>query len=87
MPQSPRSVTVKKRWRGRKETAKVMAMQESTKVIRLFLFLSLSCLLHIGYRTDFTKVEIILKGRPPPKKNVFFRALPELPLSPYKYQL
>ena len=45
--QRPRSVTVKKRWRGRKEMAKVMAMHESTKVIRLFLFLSLSCLLHI----------------------------------------
>ena len=45
MPQSPRSVMVKKRWRGRKETAKVMAMQLSTKVILLFLFLSRSCLL------------------------------------------
>ena len=41
--QRPRSVTVKKRWRGRKETAKVTAMQESTKVILLFLFLSRSC--------------------------------------------
>ena len=55
MPQSPRSVTVKKRWRGRKETAKVMAMQESTKVILLFLFLSLSCLLQTDiFRVDFT---------------------------------
>ena len=50
MLQSPRSVTVKKRWRGRKETAKVMAMQERTKVILLFLFLSLSCLLQTKKR-------------------------------------
>ena len=43
METRPRSVTVKKRWRGREESTKVTAMEDSTTVIRRFRFRSFSC--------------------------------------------